>query len=124
MTKKRYLVVGGMLAGLVCLGALVAALLPDRPGVTKASFDRIEDGMTRTEVEEIFGGTGRELLIAHSGWGGLPTDTSRTNIYFWYAADESLATITFAEDATVCGRGWSDSKEPLAKKIRRWLHLR
>ena len=52
--KKRWLATSAMLAILIFLAAPVAWLM-SRPSVTKDNFDRIEDGMTKGEVEEILG---------------------------------------------------------------------
>jgi hypothetical protein len=54
-TKKRLLLIASMpLAIVVILGVLV--MLTTRSNVTKANYDRIHEGMTRAEVEQIFGG--------------------------------------------------------------------
>ena len=52
---KRVIISAGIIAA--CFGIMLAvlALLPPRSGVTKANYDRIERGMTLTEVERIFG---------------------------------------------------------------------
>jgi len=66
VTKKRQLRIASVpLIAAVVLGVL--SILPPRPGVTKATFDRIEDGMTRTEVEQIFGPE-RELVVVGNRW--------------------------------------------------------
>ena len=50
MTKMRCLAVAGILAGIVCMGACLSALLlPQSPGVTRA------DGSTETISEKIQG---------------------------------------------------------------------
>jgi hypothetical protein len=56
MLKNRWIMATGMLGGIVCAGFLVLALLPARPAVTQANFDRLKEGMTQGEVEAIFGG--------------------------------------------------------------------
>ena len=58
MTKKRWIVLAGILAACVCATLAVLALLPPRPGVTLANIERIEKGMTLAEVEKILGGPG------------------------------------------------------------------
>lgn len=55
MRKRRLLAVAGVLSVVAWLALLVLALKPADPGVTKANFDRIKVGMSRAEVEEIFG---------------------------------------------------------------------
>jgi hypothetical protein len=56
MTKRRWIVLASLFAGAVCLTLAVLALLPPRVSVTKANYDRIEEGMTLKEVVGIFGG--------------------------------------------------------------------
>ena len=113
MTKKRYLAVAGMLTGIVCLGAIVPALLPPRPGVTKANFDRIQEGMTILEVEEILG----ERSYAFR----LP-ENSKQLIAWWWKNPETGAGIEFEGDV-VAKKNWTDLTETFAEKLRRWLHL-
>ena len=109
MTKKRLLLLAFLpLVIVVTLGVL--AILPPSPGVTKANFDRIEKGMTKAEVEEIFGGKGE---LFHEDDKAL---------MYWDADDGSVAWIRFQGDC-VDGKGWLDSDEPILDKIRRWLRL-
>jgi hypothetical protein len=112
MTKKHLLLIASLpLTIAVMLGVL--ALLPPRPGVTKANFDRIENRMTRAEVEEIFGGRGRPFLGDDESW------------MLWEADDGSWVTIVF-RDACIADKhwqSWHDSHETVLAKIRRWLHL-
>ena len=107
-TKKRLLLIAAVpLAIVVVLGVL--SVLPSRPGVTKANFERIEEGMTKAEVEGIFGREGK--------MGGVKL------WMFWEADDGSEAGIAFIDDCVVSKR-WHDSTETILDKIRRWLHLR
>jgi hypothetical protein len=58
MTRTRFLLIAGSVAGcIVTLGVL--ALLPTKPGVTKANFDRIGIGMAYwDEIELLLGEPG------------------------------------------------------------------
>ncbi len=115
MTKKRLALIAVLpLTVAVILGAL--AMLPPPPGVTKANFDRIQDGMTKAEVEEIFG-TGPA-----SGWRG--TEVEGETWGWWEGEDEPGAEISF-NDERVSRRLWfSDPKmETVLARVRRWLHL-
>jgi hypothetical protein len=107
MTKKR--VVAGMLVGIVCLGAFVSGLLLLRNGVTKKNFSQLEKGMTRTEVEGIFGRQG-EILGSLKG----------KDIRCWQANDGSLVNICFLNDC-IAEMKWNDSHEPILGTIRHWL---
>jgi hypothetical protein len=55
MPKKRLLLIASF-PFTIALTLGVLAMLPPSPGVTKANFDRIKEGMTKAEVEEILGG--------------------------------------------------------------------
>jgi hypothetical protein len=108
MTKKRLLLIASVpLTIAVTLGVL--AMLPPSPGVTKANFDRIQDGMTRAEVEQILGGKGK--------MGGVKLWR------FWEGNDGSEAGIAFIDDC-VTEKRWTIYNETILDKIRRWLHLR
>ena len=96
-----------LVAGAVTLGVL--AMLPPRPGVTKANFDRIEKGMTKAQVEEIFG---RE---------GVPLWTPRALL--WASDDGSEVEVDFGVVGCVQTKIWVGSNETILDKIRRWLHL-
>jgi hypothetical protein len=120
VTKKRFLLIVSLpLTAVVVLVGVVALLPPDdRPGVTKANFDRIQEGMTLAEVEEIFGSDRRGSLEAVSyliheeaGWDD------------WLLDDGSNLSIRFV-DNRVAGKRWLPSNERFFDKIRRWLHLR
>ena len=109
MTKKRLLLIGGFLVACICLPLGVAAMLPSGPNVTKANFDRIQQGMAQAEAEGIFGREGKH----GKGWG-----ISR----YWVADDGSWAIIWLIDDC-VTDKHWQDSNETFLNKIRRWLHL-
>ena len=106
--RKRVILAAGTVAGFVGVALVVLAMLPPQPGVTKANFDRIEVGMTRVEVDDLFGGK-EPLERIDQGW-------------VWAADDGSEAYVGFAGGG-VAAKNWLDSNEPITKKIRRWLHL-
>jgi hypothetical protein len=111
MTRRRLLLIASLpLAIAVIIGVL--AMLPARPGVTKANFDRIEKGMTFAEVEKIFG-----QPPAEEQWG---------NIFIWRIAErKGEAIVIFDNDGMVIEqRGyWRAGDETFQDKLRRWLHL-
>lgn len=126
MTKKRYIAVAGLLAILLGAGFGVAMMLSDGPGVTKASFDRIEKGMTLAEVEFIFGGpTPLRENWSRVRW-PLTTDPDAywaiDAVHCWDAGDGSGATIGF-KDGQVVFVDWAASSETVLEKFRRWLRL-
>jgi hypothetical protein len=132
MTTKKRLVLISALPVIIVVALGVLAMIPPRPGVTKANFDRIEKGMTRAEVERIFGGPAtepniavlkdvyrnREQVEAIFGREGQGTEWGR----YWKADDGAIAAIWFSDDC-VTDTAWEDSDETIPNKIRRWLHL-
>jgi hypothetical protein len=111
--KRRYLIVAGILAGCVCAALGVVAMLPPQPGVTKANFDRVEEGMTLAEVEAILGERKRQSIT-----GGSPQH------FRWYHADGTQITIENSQSDWAAGRKhFLESTETIPDKLRRWLHL-
>ena len=106
MTKKRLLLIGGFLAACVCLPLGVVAIMPP-------SYDRIEKGMTRMEVEQILGAP-RDPHTTWDRW------------LYWDAEDGSVAALRLGfglfNNSVIDGH-WVDSNETILNKIRRWLHL-
>jgi hypothetical protein len=113
MTKKhRYLVCAAILAACVCI-ALGVLALPPQPGVTKANFERIKEGMSLREVKGILG----ESFIDASPW------RIHGNIALsWSHTDGSLIIIHFNEER-VFVREFYQSTETFPEKVRRWLNL-
>ena len=106
MTKKRMALLA-VLPFTVAVIIGVLAMLPPRPGITKANFDRIQDGMTLAEVERIFG----------------PRTRDRDPVHIWIADDESSFAVVGFADGAVDSKIWEDSEETFPDKIRRWFHL-
>lgn len=103
--RKRYFIVATLFATVWFIAAL---LMSNGPGVTKANFDRIEEGMTLQEVEQIFGRPGKYT------WGG----------YYWETDDGARAFVVFAFNGDSAGqKNWESSTESPLDKLRRWLHL-
>jgi hypothetical protein len=116
MTMKRLAIIAVLpLTVAVILGVL--AMLPPRPGVTKANFDRIEIGMTQEDVEAILGSS----ELHHRG--GLLSGRTAIRWNSWVGADGATVDITFLNYA-VERSTWTESKETLTDKIRRWLNLK
>jgi len=112
---KKYLVIG-LLGISLGLTPLLLAIRPwqDRPGITKANFDRVEDGMTVANVEAIFGESASAFgWVCHSG--------SRISKFAeWQGRDGAIAGVVFVKDV-VTMKAWTASTESFAGKIRRWL---
>ena len=80
------------------------------PGVTMWNFSRMQKGMPKAEVEQIFGQK------------GVLDITFQEDFLIWRADEGSVACIWFVDDC-VFQMEWLDTTEPLLDKIRRWLHL-
>jgi hypothetical protein len=100
--RKRYFIVATLFASLASVGFVAALLMsngpggPGGPGVTKANFDRIEEGMTLQEVEQILGRPGKYT------WG----------FYFWEAGNGARAFVVFDYNGASAGpKRWEDSTE-------------
>jgi hypothetical protein len=114
--KKRLIVIAGVLAFSAAVALLVLWLLPVCPGVTKANFDRIEIGMTLSEVEAILGDDrgsratfGSDInppdARGRAGWGG----------------EDGVAFIGFDMHWRVVHTDWLDLPLTLSERFRRRL---
>ncbi len=113
MTKRRLLLISAFpLVIAMTLGVL--AMLPPRPGITKANFTCIQDGMTFEEVEAIFGSP--DSFFGTSIEGG-----ERNRQLLWVNDDKSGAVICFDEQGKVVDKSWGDSTEGIGEKLCRWI---
>jgi hypothetical protein len=113
--KRRYYAIAGLFPACFCVILALFAILPPRPGVTKANFDRIEVGMTLPEVEAILGTdrgsrpivTDIMLPIGHEieEWGG----------------DEGFANIVFDEHKRMVSKDWVSAPLSFLDRIRQRL---
>jgi hypothetical protein len=100
MKKKRLALIAVLpLTIAVILG--VSAILPPRAGVTKANFERVQDGMTLAEVEGIFGEKARHstrIMVTHrytDDGRGVPIHTITPFAYWIADADEGSRAYVF-----------------------------
>jgi outer membrane protein assembly factor BamE (lipoprotein component of BamABCDE complex) len=117
MTKKRCIVLAGMLAACVPLTLAVLALLPPRQGVMPANIARIENGMTRAEVDKILGGPGTVYFDAIVSPGGPKTD-----IRWGHPHDGTSVTVSFDRDNRVEAIFW-EPPETFMQKLRRFVRF-
>jgi hypothetical protein len=112
MTKKGLGLVAGTLAFLASAGLFGAVVIPgNRPGTTKANFDRIKKGMPRADMEAILG---QRKLEGDAGVVGI--------VIIWWAEDSSQLWVIF-NNGVVTDMCWKQSDQTLLEKIRRTLHL-
>ena len=117
MPKRRLILLATLT--LAAFAAPVWYALLAHPGVTKANFDRIQLGMTKAEVEEIFGGKGMQMPLCGFA---RPEPPESYDVFFWPDGGGSAALVTIMDDS-VMSKTWLQSNEPTIEKIRRWLHL-
>src|SRR5436853_7092996 len=99
---QRYFIFAALFMSLASVVLITVLLMSNGPGVTKANFDRIEEGMTLQEVEQVFGRPGKYT------WGG----------YYWRADDGAEAFVGFNFNGDSAGpKTWKASPKasPLDK---------
>lgn len=75
MRKRRSFIVAAAAGGLMVAVGCVSLTATDQPGVTRANFNRVREGMSRGDVEAIFGrpcDTVRITDASSSLWIGRP----------------------------------------------------
>jgi len=132
MTRKRhYLISAAVLAACVCIAIGVMAMLPPRPGVTKASYSKIRFGMSKSEVISILNSKphfapGEKSAKPTMSLGSLNSMLMEAKGHVW-DSEECTIYVRFADDDTVTGSMISfleSQPESLTDKVRRWLLLR
>jgi hypothetical protein len=112
-TKKRLLLIAlPLIVVAVTFGVL--AMLPPRPGVTKANFDRIEKGMTQAEVEERFFGV--PVLVIDDGPRRMTRYEGPTQ------HGDAVVRIMFDENGRVFEKlWWGWTPETFSERLKRWI---
>jgi hypothetical protein len=123
MTKKRWIVLAGMLAACVCLTLAVLAMLPPRPGVTRANFERIQDGMTRAEVEKMLGGQGPDSPLLGPLDMNMKTSGPVTELLWVHPDRTTFVAVDFDGDNRVVRKYWEESPPTFLEKLKRLLRL-
>jgi len=109
--RRRILLSAAVFAACVAVLLGVLAMLPPRPGVTNANFDRIEKGMTFAEVMTILGRPGLEASMD-------PFDNNVS--LFWFHADGSRTHVLFAAGKATA-KVFSPSPKPsLTSSVAGW----
>lgn len=116
MTKRRWLAIAGVLGILACMTLLVLVLKPAGPGVTKTNFDRIKAGMSRAEVEELFGRPA-DARYLH---GGLKI---RHTVEVWHGVEGEATIISDEARGLVAKEEWSPRDANILQRVLRLLRL-
>jgi hypothetical protein len=116
--KKKYLLLLAAIAVISVSVFVVAVVLPTRPGITKANFDRVQIGMTQAEVVEIFGERPSDIRPTYR-W-----VESREVSGTWCSADYRSGVLVLFRYGHVVDARWYDSPETLWDKLRRWVGLK
>jgi hypothetical protein len=103
MTKKPFIAVG-LLVVFPCLTAFLVQAL--RPNATKVGFDRIKHGMTKAEVEEIFGRKSDDKCDGSYGPVGTTSLDKGGGNYSWRASDGSWARVEYGNNRVI-QKEWS-----------------
>jgi SmpA / OmlA family len=110
VAPKRVLLIGGLVCVCVCFGFVGFMLLPASPGITKTNFDKIQNGMTRTEVNELFGTP------------SFMADVS-DNKGVWTGLDGGCS-VRFDTNGRVSDKSWRDEPRSIRQKfddfVREW----
>jgi hypothetical protein len=123
MTKKRLLLIAGTMASIACTILVILAMLPPRPSVTFANYDRIKDGMTTLEVEDRLGPP-MDLSPNGTNWGEFHNGKLTIgHAKLVWGGDDGAAVIVFDEQDRIVHKTWIDNPRPFFQRLRDWLHL-
>jgi hypothetical protein len=110
---KRNMVAACIVAAGIIAMLAVLTTLPESP-VSKATYERIEKGMTMDEVQAIVGMPPTDDLDARS--------SHRTTTFAWWTnPDGSGFHVIIDERDGVCDKTWIDSTETIGEKLKRWV---
>jgi hypothetical protein len=115
MKPKRLLLCAACVAACIALVLVLLATLDARTGITKANYDRIQPGMTLTEVQDVFGKVG----ICETG---TTQGAPQVCVYSWENQDRSGAFLLFDNNRLLMKGQWTDSTESMWDKILRLIH--
>jgi hypothetical protein len=117
--KRRYLIAACILATGIIAVLAVLVTLPET-GVTKAKFERVEQGWTVEAIESEFGMPATETVGYTLSTGDEHVDV----IYVWKRwrnEDGSGADVCVTRGGIVYGKEWRDSEETMGQKLKRWV---
>jgi hypothetical protein len=111
--NRRYLIAAGILAAGIIAVLAVIATLPESP-VSKAAYERIENGMTSEQVQAVVGMPPKAKYYEQSSF-------SESSLMWWSNPDGSGFQVVIDGRNGVCDKTWIDSTETIGEKVRRWV---
>jgi hypothetical protein len=111
---RRLLLGVGALALLALAGLLIPRLLPPRPGVTRANYGRLHEGLTPAEVKDILG-RGPDLARHQN-----PPSTFPLAEGCWEGEGFTI-TVYFDWDERVSGKYLTERDSTFLGRLRRLL---
>jgi hypothetical protein len=130
MRRRRLLLEAGALALLALTGLAVLRRLPPRPGITRANYERLREGMTVQQVEGILGGSPGNYSRFSDKEAGLWAldfeDPELSRQYFRgrevWVGDELAVAVWFNDGGLVRRKAAFDIVEPtFLERLRRLL---
>src|SRR4051794_32357660 len=105
--------IAGLAVVLLVAAAVLVLASPSRCRVTRENFDRIKAGMSRTDVETIFGGPAGDYTTCRSPWVIVLDNTSmREDVRDFWQGDEGLAQVSFSDRGVVTETTFDDGTAP------------
>src|SRR6516162_6398504 len=103
---------GGAAAAAVCACLVLAVVLPG-PGVTKASFDQIEDGMSFEQVNAVLGRPPDGIQVKgkappRNGLNEAPLRKDPKEVCYYWKGDQGIAYVAFSSDIRVKYKDWKE----------------
>lgn len=126
MTKRKALIVGFVMATVVCAVPGVAYLFRDP--INRSSCDKIQKGMTEAEVTWILGRPGDEILLCSALWmernsEGVEREKTRNKtIRIWNGPAGSII-VGFDKTGVVEFATFAESGNSVWRRVRRWVGL-
>jgi hypothetical protein len=120
MTKRKFFIVGFVLATIACAVPFVAYVFRDP--INQSNFELLQEGMTEADVVRILGRacddeTMRPLKEWDARWDDVPP---HLKIYVWQGRHGQIH-VGFNEAGTVNFGWFLATRDPVLGPIRRWL---
>jgi hypothetical protein len=113
--RRRLAVLIAMMGAFIVVIVITALVLSDRrvamPSDLKIKYERIQDGMSKDEVERLLG-------VNHGEWLSKKDADAEDREFHW-GADDGVAAVTFEDDKVIFKR-W-DERQPPRSALQRWL---